>query len=310
MIANLEPGLISLPMEVYQADPCPSPSLSSGIANILLTQSAAHAWLAHPRLNPFYEREFDSRFDLGSGMHALLLERDYSKIVWVNAKDWRTSEAKRIRDEAQAEGKMPILGHYQPAMEKAVEVARAYIDGTELKGIFDNGIAEQSLFWTEGDIWCRARPDLISADRRIIMDYKTCESAAPDVFGRQIGRMGYDLQAEFYLRGMEHCCPLHRPGEVIVIEAPAGIVGAFGIGRYTATFVFLVQEISPPYACSLISLSNAYREVGRLKVERALKIWDRCTSENSWPVYDTQILYIEPSSWQMAELESPTAGEW
>jgi hypothetical protein len=279
MIANLEPGLHNLSSDVYHADPCRAPSLSSSIANILLMQSPAHAWLAHPRLNPNFQRETDSRFDLGSAAHAMLLERDESRVVIVEADDWRTKAAREARDAAQANGQYAILARQYADVQKMVQAAHSYIQTTEVRGILDTGIPEQSLIWNEFGIWCRARPDLISDDQRIVLDYKTTESAQPDVFGRQIGRMGYDLQAEFYLWGMN----------AVIHKAP--------------TFVFLVQEISPPYACSLISLSNAYRAIGASKLERAIKLWNECLSTNRWPAYPTQICYTEPTAYQLADME-------
>ena len=278
MIANLTPGMHNLSMEIYQADPCPKPSLSSGIANILLTQSPAHAWLAHPRLNPAYQREFDSRFDLGSAAHTALLERDESKIVIVEADDWRTKAAREARDAAQADGRYAILARQYADVQKMVSAAHSYIQSTELRGIFDTGSPEQSLVWQEGDVWCRARPDLLSADRRAMLDYKTTDSANPEVFIRQIPRMGYDGQASWYSRGME------------------------AIGHDTE-FIFLTQEITEPYSCSLVGLSNAYKEVARLKVERALRIWRECTETNRWPAYPTEICYAEPTAYQLADLE-------
>jgi len=276
--ANLTPGMHNLSMEIYQADPCPKPSLSSGIANILLTQSPAHAWLAHPRLNPAYQREFDSRFDLGSAAHTALLERDESKIVIVEADDWRTKAAREARDAAQADGRYAILARQYADVQKMVSAAHSYIQSTELRGIFDTGSPEQSLVWQEGDVWCRARPDLLSADRRAMLDYKTTDSANPEVFIRQIPRMGYDGQASWYSRGME------------------------AIGHDTE-FIFLTQEITEPYSCSLVGLSNAYKEVARLKVERALRIWRECTETNRWPAYPTEICYAEPTAYQLADLE-------
>lgn len=309
MIANLEPGIHNLSAEVYHADPCVKPSLSSSIANVLLQQSPLHAWMAHPRLNPNFTRESDSRFDLGSAAHTMLLERDESKVVIVEADDWRTKAAREARDQAQANGQYAILARQYADVQKMVQAAHSYIQTTELRGLLDTGTPEQSLVWQEGDVWCRARPDLLSADRRVCLDYKTSDSAHPEVFGRQIGRLGYDLQAEHYLRALEHCCPLHKPGEVIVVKDPGGFKGALAIGYLSATFVFLVQEISPPYACSLISLSNAYRAVGESKLQRAYKIWSECLATNRWPAYPANICYTEPTSYQLADLDTHTA-DW
>lgn len=275
MIANLTEGLHNLSSDIYHSDPCPQPSLSSSIANILITQSPLHAWMAHPRLNPnFQPEDVDSRMDIGSIAHAMLLERDESKVVVVSAPDWRTKAAREAREEAHAQGKHAILEHKYGAVQNMVQTAMSYIQTTELRNIFDTGIAEQSLFWQEGETWCRARPDLLSADRRVCLDYKTTDSAAPDVFIRQIARMGYDLQAYFYLRSP-------------VLE--------------NATWVYLAQEITPPYSCSLISLSNAYLEVARVKFTRALRLWAECLAMNRWPAYSTQIHYAEPSAWQLTD---------
>ena len=94
--------------------------------------------------------------------------------------------------------------------------------------------------------------------------------------------MSYDLQAEWYTRG---------------IKAVTGT---------EPTFVFLCQEITAPYACSLIALSNAYRAVGQSKVARALTLWMACTQSNKWPSYSTRIAYAEPRPWDIVQLDEPT----
>jgi hypothetical protein len=120
----------------------------------------------------------------------------------------------------------------------------------------------------------------MSPDRRICLDYKSTSSAAPDFFSKQIGRMGYDLQSEFYTRGI------------------SAVTGG------ETTFVMLAQEITPPYACSLMSLSNTFREVGKLKVTRAIDLWTKCVTKNEWPGYTSKILYAEPTPWQLTDAET------
>lgn len=273
-------GIFNLTAENYHADPAPTASLSSSIANILLDQSPLHAWLAHPRLNPNYVREPETKFDLGSAAHMMLLEQREDKVVRVAAKDWRTNAAKEARAAAQANGQFAVLEHQYGDIVKMCAVAKNYLLTTELGDILDTGMAEQAVLWIDdNDLWHRARPDLISQDHRIVLDYKSTTSAAPDFIAKQIGRMGYDLQAEFYLRGM------HSLG-------------------HPATFVFLFQENTEPYACSLISLTNTFREVGKLKVMRAMKIWENCVLANDWPAYTNKILYVEPKPWDAAELDA------
>lgn len=278
--------LLSLTAAQYHADPALKPSLSNSIAQILIDQSPAHAWLAHPRLNQNYQPEESSRFDLGSAAHMMLLEKRVDGIVIVDAPDWRTKIAKEQRDAARANGQMPVLRHQFEKMEAMSIAMRQYLDTTELAGILETGSIEQTLMWEEDGAYCRCKPDVLSADKRILLDYKSTENAEPEAFIRQIARMSYDFQAEFYVRGIE---------ELTGVEP---------------TFVFLVQEITAPYACSLISLANSYREIGKAKVSRALALWNKCMRDNSWPAYSTQIHYAEPTPWQVTdELETDSNKE-
>jgi len=281
----MQQGIFNITAENYHADPCPTASLSNSIASILLDQSPLHAWLAHPRLNPNYTREADTRFDLGSAAHMMLLERREDKIVRVQADDWRTKAAKEARAAAQANGQYAVLERQYGDIVSMCTAAQDYLLTTELGDMLATGDAEQAVLWQEantfGDkvLWYRSRPDLISNDRRVVLDYKSTSSAAPDFVSKQIGRMNYDLQSEFYTRGMK------------------------SIGHDT-TFVFLFQEITPPYACSLISLSNTFREVGKLKLKRAMALWETSLTTNTWPGYTNKILYAEPKPWDAAEMEA------
>jgi hypothetical protein len=275
------PGVYKLTAEMYHADPAPVASLSSSIANILIDQSPHHAWLAHPRLNLQYKREEDSRFDLGSAAHMMLLERREDRIVRVQAKDWRTNAAKDTRAAAQANGQFAVLEHQYEDMVAMCAVAQDYLLTTELGDMLATGDPERTVLWNEDNIWYRCKPDLMSADRRILLDYKSTSSASPEFFSKQIGRMGYDLQSEFYTRGVNAVT-----------------------GREDTTFVMLAQEITPPYACSLMSLSNTFREVGKLKVARAINLWRQCLTKNEWPGYTNKILYAEPKPWDAAEMEA------
>jgi hypothetical protein len=282
--------ILPLTSAEYHADPAVRPSLSNSIAKILIEQSPAHAWLAHPRLNPNYVAEEESRFDIGTAAHMMLLEKRVDGIVIIDAPDWRTKAAKEARDAARANGQTPMLRKHFERTEKMVIAAHQFIETTELAGILQTGSVEQTLLWEDDGAHCRAKPDVFSADRRIMLDYKSTENAEPEAFIRQIGRMSYDLQAEWYVRG----------GKALTGKEP--------------TFIMLAQEILEPYACSLFALSNAYRDVGKYKVSRALSIWNKCVRDNSWPAYSTQIQYAEPRPYDIIdpaalEVETETDSE-
>lgn len=275
----MKPDIYNLTAEQYHADPAPTASLSSSIANILLDQSPAHAWLAHPRLNLQYQREENSRFDLGSAAHMMLLEKRVDKIVRVQADDWRTKAAKEERDNAQANGQYAVLERQYVDIVAMTTAAELYLATTELADLLTTGDTEQTVMWQENDLWYRCRPDLMSTDRVICLDYKSTASAHPDFIARQIGRMGYDLQSQFYTRG---------------IKAVTGV---------KPKFVFLFQEITQPYACSLIGLSNSYEALGQSKVERAVATWHKCVTTNDWPGYSSKTLYLEPKAWDIVQEE-------
>lgn len=281
------PGIYTIPSEQYHADPCAVPSLSSSIARILLSKSPAHARLAHPRLNPHYvEREASSRMDVGSAAHAMLLEG--TDIVAVCCyDDWRKKEAQAARDEARALGKIPLLLHqYDKVMAMYVVAESALKTCTDLGGFeWSHGKPEQTVIWQEGDTHCRVRADWLSNDRRLILDFKTTEIANPAAWMRSLPSMGYDVQAAFYKRGVR------------------------AVTHIDPDFVFMVQETEAPYLCYFVGMPPAYLEIGRIKVEAALRLWTDCVEADSWPGYPPNIMYPDPPSWVLAEAEELACAE-
>jgi len=284
----MNPGLQQIPMAEYQADPAPVPSLSAGIVDILTRESPLHAWFAHPKLNPNYQPDVDSKFDIGTAAHALLFEGTDNCVI-VEADDWRTKLARETRDAIRASGKLPLLAKHHAAVEAMVSAAfQAWQTNDDLAGYsLHDGMNEWSILWDEGGVlnqpalWCRCRPDHLSKDRRLIVDAKfTDTSANPFAFERQIDRMGYDSRAAFYLRG----------------NAATG-------GPEDARYVYLVQEVKPPYAASFIALDPAYLDLGRRKVENAIAIWRSCMASGKWPGYLNRIHYAAPPAYAIAQQE-------
>src|SRR5262249_25182670 len=158
-MSDLLPGIYSMPLEKYVNDPCPKPSLNSGTAYTLLNQSPAHAYVQHPRLNPSYEGEESSRLDLGTIAHAILLEGDNSRITVIAADNWRTKVAQEARDNARAQGKLPILLKDMDSVTAMVSVAAKAIANSQIADDWRDGVSEQTLIWEENGVWFRSRPD-------------------------------------------------------------------------------------------------------------------------------------------------------
>jgi PDDEXK-like domain of unknown function (DUF3799) len=212
-------------------------------------------------------------------------------------KGWTNKAIREARDQVRANGKIPILLETSFAIRSMVDAAiAAWEANTDLKGYtLEGGKNEWSIIWAEGNtdmqdrmlstIWCRCKPDHLSADRKLIVDAKfTDTSANPDAFTRQIDRMAYDSRGAFYLRG----------------NAATG-------GAEDAKYVYLVQEQKPPYASAFIGLSPAYVELGNAKVREAINIWRDCMASGKWPGYSNRIHWAEPPSWAIAQHEEREA---
>lgn len=272
-------GFHKITAATYHMDPAASPSLSSSIAQILLRESPRKAWFSHPRLNPNYRESHESKFDLGTCAHAVLLEQDSSNIVVVDADDWRTKAAKEQRDLARTAGKTPLLARHYDDVRNMVDAALAYIEGSDIAEAWHDAESEVTGVWHEKGVWLRCRFDRLAKDRSSIIDYKSTTDASPEGFSRQIQRMNYHLQEAFYRRCIR------------------ALVGT------DPRCVFLAQEVTPPHDPSLAACSNAMREIADAEVERAIGMWRQCLASGEWPGYPKRICYAEPTSFMIQDHE-------
>ena len=265
---GLPVGIHTISEKEYHADPCSEPSLSNSVAKIIIQRSPYHAWLAHPKLNPNYQPTNKKEFDIGRAAHSLLLEGK-EKIAELEFDTFKTKVAKEARYEAYANGLTPLLSKDLYTTRQMVEVAKKFIDSHKLlKEIFANSKPEQTLIWTESNVLCRARLDILANDYKHVVDYKTTTNAKPATWSRgHIIAQGYDMQAAHYRSGI------------------------YRLTGVLPEFIFLVQENKPPYGCSVVGLENSMELVGENKIMRALKIWRECLQSGKWDSYPTDILY-------------------
>jgi len=277
-----EPGIYELSAAAYHADPCPEPSLSNSIAQILLAQSPRHAWCAHSRLNPHYlGDEGNRRFDLGSVAHKLLLGKGRG-IKIIDAPDFRTKVAQSARDVARAAGFIPVLASDHERALEMVEIARGSIAACKEVGrVFfaANARMENVVVWREGDCWARAMLDC--TDIGTVLDYKTVTNASPDYVSRHLYQMGYHIQRSWYLRGMDRI----DPG---------------GAGR--RRFIFVFQEIDEPHAVTFFEVDDAGATMGDRSCDQAVRLWQECTRQNKWPAYDPLIHRAEMPAWMESSI--------
>jgi hypothetical protein len=268
----------------YHADQTKEvPTLSSSIANILLTRSPLHAWTAHPRLNPDWQRQEEPKFDVGNVVHQLLLE-GINSVQVIPFDDYRTDAAKEARDAARAAGKIPLKPKEAEsviAMNQAVNEQLDYLE-VDPKPL-TNGKPEQTMVWQDAQtgVWCRARFDWLHDDLSAIDDLKTTtRSAHPEAFAKNLYSYGCDVQAAFYLRGLR-----------TLKETPL----------YTEPkWRWVVVETSPPYGLSVVEPGPAVLELADAKVDAALKLWADCLERDSWPGYPTKVATAELPAWEEA----------
>lgn len=276
---SLQPGIhAGVSMEEYLADPVEPFSLSASVAYLLHTRSALHARQAHPKLSPAYVADDSSRAELGSAAHRVLLERTYEGIVWIPFDNYKKAAAQELRDQARADKKIPVLAELEKDIRQMVGIAMEALSENEDLGIdLKDGDAEQTVVWLDRRCYCRIRPDWMSRNRKTLLNYKTARCAEPFAFERAMAQQGYDFSAAFYERGMK----------------------ALG---FSAQEFFLAQEIEPPYACSIVGLDPAMREIAERKVSDALLFWASAVETGRWPGYPKrQVHYAAPSAWQMAD---------
>jgi hypothetical protein len=255
-----------LSMDRYLADPCPEPALSTGIVQALLEKSPLHAHDMHPRFGGNGD-EPTARGDLGSAVHSAVLggaEVVYAPPAFT---DWRKGGAQDFRDEARAAGKLPLLAHQRVAVETAAGNARRLLDK------YGPGKAEVTMTWAEGGVWCRARADWLTDDGSYDWDIKTTESACPGPWIKST-----------LIRGKA------------MLQAGLRARGHTALGR-TRDVGFLLVEIVPPFAVSLVGLEPALADYADRQVQKSVAIWSRCLESGAWPSYSTDIHYAGLPGW-------------
>jgi hypothetical protein len=281
-----------LPNEIYHSDCCPAPSLSSSGAKVLSGDDPAAAfrfWAQSP-MNPAREREEKRAFDIGNAAHLICLEPHlFQEKTWIiQADDYRTKLAQAERDEARAEGRIPLLAH---EAEMVRGIRDVLLDHPIAKHAFVNGTAERSYFWIDPEygVWRKVRLDYAPVDPLLrIVDLKTTTDANPVEFKRRAADLGYHQSAAFYMDAIDH---FH--------------------GERPRNFYWVVVEKKAPYLISVCVADPEALAWGRLLNRRALDLFRRCLDKGVWPAYGAQAHIIDLPGWTVKELERRhAAGEF
>lgn len=277
-LVEAEGSYDGIPDSEYHAD---KGSLSSSGARKLLPPSTP----AQFRWEQDHPRESTDAFDLGHAVHTLVLGEG-AEIAAIDAATWSTKAAKEAREQARAEGKVPLLA-------KDAEKARAM--AASVKGhplathLFSRGVAERSIYWRDAEtgVMLRARPDWLperGSGRLVITDLKTSASSDPEEFSKSAAKYGYAIQHAWYCEGAR----------------------AVGLDDDPA-FVFVVVEKTAPYLVSVIELDQDAVAYGRRMMRRAIDIYAQCVERNDWPGHQDDIHLVSLPKWVFYQEESLSA---
>lgn len=256
------------------------PRLSQSVGWTLLSKSPRHAWRAH-RLLGGTQRTPTASMDTGTLVHELTLGGD--RVVVVDAKDWRTNDAKEARDLIRSQGKVPILNH---KYAEAEVIAKTVTDRLAQEGIIlADGFCEEKLQWEQAGVACEGTPDFFDPEQgAIVLDLKVTEkSADPDTIQRSMVS-GWAMQRSAYIGALEYRYP-----ELV--------------GRWE--WIWAVVEVET-HEVALYEAGASFEQLGDMQWQRALATWRRLLEQagpelEPFPGYGRRTL--EAPGWAMAREE-------
>lgn len=279
-----KPGFYRMASDVYHADPCPTPALSSTLAAKLVEFSARHAWYHSPRCtepgsayvrsNPTYP------MDIGSAVHAFAFGDPEHDVVWIDAPDFRDSRTKGWRDAARAKGKTPILKHDKPRVLHMAEVLQPVLE-RELGCSLGDAYGEVVIAAQVRGAWVRTRSDLLRGDLRVILDVKTTAiSAHPDAAA---GRLfdGAHIQEALTHRVLDELDPENAGGRV---------------------FKFVSIEQDEPHGVSTSQIDGDSAAIALQQADYAIDEWAKGAAEKGeWAGYAPGVHVASMPAWKQIQ---------
>jgi hypothetical protein len=251
----------SVPAADYHSDPCVTPSLSSSIARVLVSETPRKAWLAHPRLNQNFVKDDDAKFDFGSAVHNFLASGGRGVRIIPGFEDYKKAGARTERDKLRAQGFVPLLEHHGAQVETIASNVFASLNERDIE------LGEQECVMLAEDRGVMVRAMFDSWSPPDIRDFKvTAINLANDhVIGHHIADLDYDLRAYFYVRVASLTFPKLA-------------------GRIKFSWIFVEKD--EPHGIRIIDADATILEMGRRKYEHALGVWQKCMKSGLWPHLD------------------------
>lgn len=256
--------LETIPYPEYRA----RPGLSSGFLRNLL-RSPLHAR---------YKQDHDedsAALAFGRYVHAAVLEPETVMqrfVVKPEDMDRRTKAGRAAYEELQATGKQIVTEdemHRGNAMRAAI--LKHPSASKFLRGLAPDNV-EQSAFWQQGGLDCKARFDHISGEGAVV-DLKTTTNANRHEFERSISQYGYHVQGCHYLNGAMAC------------------------GLKVNQFIIIAVESEAPHGVAVYRLDQGYIDAAQEQIEGAFAVYKQCVKSGNWGGYPNEVQDVLCPAW-------------
>jgi len=247
------------------------PYIGSSMLKTAINQSFAHLHYeqTHPKLDT-------PAFMFGDRFHSYALEYEMGDMVVVPKVDKRTKAGKALAAELEikyADKRMVS----QPDYDKMKGMVRALHRHPYVGKLMQTKERELTGIWYDvnNKLPCKIRPDLITHEQRIIIDLKSCVSAAEVDANRDIFKFGYDISAAWYKWGARE------------------------ITGHDYNFIDVFVEKTPPHGITWFPMGGLTVRKAWERIGEVLGDLSDCIINDKWPSYDIGPCEPNPPSWRL-----------
>jgi len=220
-------------------------------------------------------RKESAAFDLGSAVHAMLLEPELNLVVegteTRRGKDWTA-----MKEAADFAGKILLPRKEYQVAEQMAQAAMFTPHVAEL--VNDKKAIKEASYFVKDPVFgldLKCRPDGLLPHKNLMFDIKTCQDASPNGFAKAVRDYSYDIQASFY----KHCMELE----------------GFTIDR----FLFICIEKQNPFIVQVHELSNEYLNHSKKRMLKTLEVMKLADMTGDYSTRWPEVNTIALPSWMV-----------
>lgn len=271
-------GLYDVDERTYHHPECPGLSKTQ-ISALLISKEHYQELLKNPpKQTPAMK--------FGSACHSAVLEPELFKerfVHYPNTPEFegRSKAAIQAREKFDRVHRTKTILDIEDFQKIANILESVYSDSLAPKLL--KGMKEKSFFWkdTVTGVLCKARPDCLNPEMKMIVDFKTISDSSREAFERSTANYGYHLQAAHYSEGVN----LYLKEKI-------------------EDFVFVCVESKAPFKVKVRRLSDMAIKAGREQCQKALFIYKEASDSNAWKE-ETIIEESDLPQWAYGKLLDP-----